>query len=377
MRKNIYLATTALIILILGLNGCQEDEPAPQLVIPSGLSVEIIVDEIEEGKVEFVATATNANFYTFMFNDGTEDQFIESPDGTIEYVFTDSGTYSINVRANATHDNYSEVTEEVTITFSEPVGNSGNPPAGGYETPLTYPGYTLVWSDEFDGTSLSDDWTYEIGTGSNGWGNQELQYYREENASVSGGNLIIEAREESFGGSNYTSARIISMDKQEFKYGRIDIRAAMPYGQGLWPALWMLGTNFNSVGWPECGEIDIMEMVGGVVTGGGDNVVHGTVHWDNDGTKADFGGKRVMTEPLANNYHVYTLQWDSTQIEWYIDDTRYHTIDITSAALSEFQEEFFFIFNVAVGGFWPGSPNAATKFPQRMWVDYVRVFQEQ
>jgi len=249
------------------------------------------------------------------------------------------------------------------------------PPTGGYVSPTSYPGYTLVWNDEFSGVLLNpSDWTFELGTGSNGWGNNELQYYRSQNTSVANGLLTIEAREENFGGRNYTSSRIKTQTKQKFLYGKIDIRAAMPRGQGLWPALWMLGESITSVGWPASGEIDIMEMIGG---SGNEGTVHGTVHWDNAGGHASYGGDTSLSSgTFADEFHVFGIEWDSTKIRWFLDGVQYHVIDITSAGLSEFQEEFFFIFNVAVGGNWPGSPDGSTFFPQRMLVDYVRVFEK-
>ena len=247
-------------------------------------------------------------------------------------------------------------------------------PSGGYTTPESYAGKTLVWRDEFDGTSLSADWTHEIGTGSGGWGNNELQYYREQNTSVQDGYLVITAKKESFGGQEYTSSRIITSGKRNFKYGRIDIRAALPKGQGIWPALWMLGSNFNTVGWPKCGEIDIMEMVGGDASGR-NNTVHGTVHWDANGYATYTDSYTLNSGIFADEFHVFSIVWDDKSITWYVDDVQYNVIDITPADLDEFQKDFFFIFNVAVGGNWPGSPDATTVFPQRMIVDYVRVFQ--
>jgi beta-glucanase (GH16 family) len=249
--------------------------------------------------------------------------------------------------------------------------NTKAAPSGGYVSPMSYPGYTLVWNDEFNGTSLNlADWTYEIGGG--GWGNNELQYYRAENTSVGNGLLTIEAREENFGGRNYTSSRLKTQAKQFFRYGKIDIRAALPYGQGLWPALWMLGESFAQVGWPASGEIDIMEMIGG---NGREDTVHGTVHWQHAGTHASYGGSQTLSgETYADKYHVFGIEWDSTAIRWFVDGVQYHVIDITPAELSELHGDFFFIFNVAVGGNWPGSPDATTLLPQRMLVDYVRVF---
>ena len=164
---------------------------------------------------------------------------------------------------------------KITVTIQdEDVAGGLTIPTSGYTTPLTYAGYTLTWQDEFDGTSLSSDWTHETGRGNDGWGNWELQYYRPENTIVSDGYLIIEAKEQSFSGANYTSSRIKTEGKQFFKYGRIDIRAALPEGQGIWPALWMLGESHATVGWPACGEIDIME-----IKGHDPNRLIGTAHW--------------------------------------------------------------------------------------------------
>ena len=140
----------------------------------------------------------------------------------------------------------------------------------------------------------------------------------------------------------------------------------------------MLGDNISSVGWPRCGEIDIMEMVGGADAGngGGDNVLHGTIHWDNNGTKSDYGNSTTLSSGVfANKFHVFSIIWDNQKIEWYLDDVKYNSADITPSDLEEFHAKFFFIFNVAVGGNWPGSPDASTVFPQKMIVDYVRVFQ--
>ena len=156
----------------------------------------------------------------------------------------------------------------------------------GYTSPTEYEGYELVWNDEFTGNTLDgNNWTHEIGTGCPnlcGWGNNELQYYREENTSVGDGVLTITAKKESFQGSSYSSSRIITEDKREFKYGRFDIRALLPRGQGLWPAIWMLGSNHDAIGWPFCGEIDIMEMIGG---DGRENTAYGNVYWDENGTR--------------------------------------------------------------------------------------------
>ena len=247
-------------------------------------------------------------------------------------------------------------------------------PTQGATSPTSYPNMSLFWADEFTGSELSDNyWSHETGNGSNGWGNNELQFYRPQNTSIKDGHLIITAKKEAFGGKEYTSSRIITKSKKEFRYGRVDIRAALPKGQGIWPALWMLGSNFNTVSWPACGEIDIMEMIGG---GGRENTVHGTVHWQNEGKHAQFGGKTTLPSgTFSEKFAVYSVIWDATSIRWLVDNKQYHVIDTTPAELDEFRRSFFFVFNVAVGGNWPGSPNSSTTFPQHLIVDYVRVFQ--
>lgn len=250
-------------------------------------------------------------------------------------------------------------------------------PEDGYITPESYVGYDLVWQDEFDGPSLNlNDWTYEIWTPFTV--NNELQYYtdRPDNSYISDGAFVIEAKEESYLGADYTSARIITQGKQSFTYGRVDIRAILPEGQGLWPALWMLGESIADVGWPACGEIDIMELVGHEPS-----TVHGTIHWGPQGqgySNYIGNGYTLPSGKFSDEYHVFSLIWEPNSIKWLVNDTEFYSItndDVNGTY--PFNDEFFFIFNVAVGGNWPGSPDASTQFPQRMYVDYIRVFQEQ
>ena len=247
----------------------------------------------------------------------------------------------------------------------------------GYQSATSYEGYSQVWSDEFDGSEVDEnDWGYDIG--GSGWGNNELEFYTNRNAYLTDGNLVIRANKENYGGREYTSSRLKTQSKQTVNYGRIDIRAVMPQGQGIWPALWMLGSNFPTVGWPHSGEIDIMEMIGG---NGRENTVHGTAHWYNQSSNqnASYGGSYGLPsgETLSTNFHVFSIDWDSTGITWYLDNVQYHTMAINnSSSLAAFKKDFFFIFNIAVGGNWPQYPDASTVFPQRMVVDYVRVFQK-
>lgn len=248
-----------------------------------------------------------------------------------------------------------------------PVSNEGHLSAS------SYPGKTLVWSDEFDGASIDlSHWTYDLGA--SGWGNQELQNYTSdsENSYVNDGNLFIVAREN---GIHFTSARMKSIGLQEFQYGRIDVRAILPKGQGIWPAIWMLGANYPTVGWPACGEIDIMELIGS-----SPNTVHGTIHYGTDWTQHNYTGSGTSipwTETFSDEFHVFSIDWDENGITWLLDDQPFYTIDnaVTGSQPYPFDNPFFFIMNIAVGGQWPGYPDATTEFPQFMAVDYVRVFQ--
>jgi beta-glucanase (GH16 family) len=246
----------------------------------------------------------------------------------------------------------------------------------GYTTASSYPGYHLAWSDEFDGNSLNEqNWNFEIG--GSGFGNHELEYYtsRSQNLFVSNGNLIIEARQESYGGNNYTSARINSSNKQQFTFGRIDMRAKLPVSKGMWPALWMLGSNYSSAGWPGCGETDIMELIGT-----NPKQVVSSIHWkQGDGSEGTYNNSySLSTQDFSQQFHVFSLIWAQDSVQFLIDDQVFETTGSknVSSGTYPFNSPFFFIFNVAVGGDWPGPPDNTTVFPQRMFVDYVRVFQK-
>lgn len=363
--------------IFMGILASCEDAPVNEAVrLPENLQVEISQDDNNPLIVSVEANAELANFYRFFFNE-EEGEFTETSDGKAEYVYETGGEYQITVQAHATSEDFISQIKNLEIADIDPVDDPDNPidPSfEGFESPLEYEGYNLVWQDEFETDQLSDDYIFEIGTGSNGWGNNESQYYREENTRLEDGYLVIQAKKENFQGKEYTSSRIITEGKKEFKYGRFDIRARMPYGQGIWPAIWMLGSNFRQVGWPHCGEIDIMEMIGGQ---GRERTVHGTVHWQSNNGYANFGHSKNLSEgTLADKFHVFSIIWDENRIQWLIDNQPYGSIDTTPSHLDEFREEFFFIFNVAVGGNWPGYPDGSTEFPQEMWIDYVRVFQQ-
>lgn len=244
----------------------------------------------------------------------------------------------------------------------------------GYAGATTYPGMTLAWSDEFTANYInSNNWSYD--TGGSGWGNNELEYYTNsnKNAFATSGYLVIEARKETMGTNNYTSARMISKDKKTFTYGRIDFRAKLPKGQGVWPALWMLGNNIGTTPWPACGEIDIMELLGHEA-----QKTYGTIHWGAaGGASTHIGGNYSLPSLTFNDkFHLFSLKWEADKMTFLIDDVVFFTANKSQVNGNyPFDKPFFFIMNVAVGGNWPGNPDATTVFPQRMIVDYVRVFQ--
>ncbi|HLF62951.1 MAG TPA: family 16 glycosylhydrolase [Saprospiraceae bacterium] len=244
----------------------------------------------------------------------------------------------------------------------------------GYYTPDMYTSMRKVWQDEFDGSQLSaTQWTYELGNGCAvgicGWGNNELESYTDEpaNCRVEEGKLTITALESS---GSYTSSRIKTQNQAEIQFGRIDIRARLPKGQGIWPAIWMLGENITTAGWPACGEIDIMELVGHQPA-----MVHGTVHYNSNGYMQSTGSKSLTEGDFSDRFHVFTIVWDRNEITWYVDNKPFKTFTNTNISGYPFNKPFFFILNIAVGGNWPGSPDATTVFPQEMVVDYIRVFQ--
>jgi len=238
--------------------------------------------------------------------------------------------------------------------------------------------WQLVWSDEFnDPAGVLPDaskWTFDIGTGQSGWGNQELQYYTNNPANVSTdgeGNLVITAIRS---GNSFTSARIKTQGLFARKYGRFEARLKTPYGPGLWPAFWMLGENIETNPWPQCGEIDIMEL-----RGQEPHIIHGTIH----GPGYSGGNPVTKSYALINSrfdidYHIYAVEWDENKIDFFVDDYLYHRIkrsDVPGEWV--YDQPFFIILNVAVGGNYVGFPTSQTPFPQKMIIDYVRVYTEQ
>jgi beta-glucanase (GH16 family) len=242
-------------------------------------------------------------------------------------------------------------------------------------------GWRLVWSDEFEGPAGSavdsTKWKFDLGN-NNGWGNAELEDYtnRTQNAALDGnGNLVIAARKEALGGQQYTSARLLTQGKATWTYGRFEARIQIPAGQGLWPAFWMLGDNIGTVGWPTCGEVDIMENIGREPA-----LIHGTMHGPGYSGGNGIGGPASLpgNAAYAAAFHVYAVEWEVNSIRWSVDGTQYFATtpaSIPGGTTWVYDHPFFIIMNVAVGGSWPGNPDGTTTFPQTMVVDYVRVYQ--
>ena len=244
------------------------------------------------------------------------------------------------------------------------------------EPPLPGPSIscnTLVWSDEFNGNAVNTaNWTFE--TGGNGWGNQELQFYLPGNTTVSNGILTITAKKEFYRGRQYTSSRLVTQGKQSFQYGCFEMRADLPEGQGIWPAFWTLGENFATDGWPFSGEIDIMEMIGGGEMR--DDTSYGVLHWARaDGSHMWYGESHTIDPGnLGDGYHVFKMVWDAQGIYWFVDGQQFNYVNITGPDFTEFHAPHFLLINLAVGGIWPGYPDANTVFPQEYKIDYIRVY---
>jgi beta-glucanase (GH16 family) len=244
--------------------------------------------------------------------------------------------------------------------------------------------WKLVWSDEFNGANGSpvdsSKWVSETGGG--GWGNNELEYYtsRPQNAFQQDGNLVIKVLSEKYTGTDgvardYTSARLKTLGKFSQTYGRFEARIKIPRGQGIWPAFWMLGTDIDKPGWPDCGEIDIMENIGKEPA-----LVHGTIHGPGYSGANGIGAPYALPDghSFADDFHVFAVEWEPKAIRFYVDDHLYKTLtpaDLPNGTKWVYDHPFFILLNVAVGGGWPGSPDASTVFPQTMLVDYVRVYQ--
>jgi beta-glucanase (GH16 family) len=251
-------------------------------------------------------------------------------------------------------------------------------------TGLSGQNWKLVWADEFNGDTLNTDkWSYQIGTGSeyglDGWGNFEKQYYQEENVEVADGLLTITARSEFVESSQFTSGRIRTINLGDWTYGRFEFRAKMPVGKGLWAAIWMLPTDNVYGGWAASGEIDIMEYLGDDTT-----KVYGTIHYGGESPANEYRGTDYVTDDTAfnNAFHTFALEWEEGRLRWYVDGELFQNLSTgmwysSSASFpAPFNRRFHLLINLAVGGIWPGNPDASTEFPQELVIDYVRVYQD-
>ena len=327
------------------MSACGKDAvPSGGNTAPTNLQVLASVEAGNTGNVSFTATATNATSFEFDFGNGV---FQTVSSGSVTYKYPSTGTYVVNVIAkNGTATTAKSINVTVTVTQS------------------------LVWSDEFNGNGAPDpaNWGYDIGTGSNGWGNVEQQYYtnRPDNVVQQGGVLKIIAKREAYLGSPWTSARILTKNKVNMKYGKVEVSAKFPAGVGTWPAIWMLGSNIDQVSWPACGEIDIAEHLGRDL-----NKIYGTLHYPgNFGSSANGNTSTIAGATTA--FHKYTLEWNATTIKMGVDGVIFHTV--ANSPSIPFNQNFFFILNLAIGGNFGGPTVDPALTTATFEVDYIRVY---
>ena len=388
------------IALFFATASCKKDGANPDPSKPTLTLNAVSRDEGTGGTASFVFEATLGGAY----NQPVSVQ-VSTVDGTAtsgeDYTALNKSLLTIpagqtkgSFTVSVVGDEWKEANEDFFVTLSAPVncvlptesyrayimnddtririGETGN-----NTSPTSYPGLSLAWADEFNGTSLDlASWNFDKGDGCPnicGWGNNELEFYTEnENLYFQEGKMIIEARMESRGGKNYTSTRLNTQNKRSFRFGRIDIRAKVPRGRGVWPALWMLGNNITTVGWPKCGEMDIMELLGQEP-----NKVYSTVHFGPGPGSIQISRSLTAASPFSDDFHLYSLVWTADRMRFLVDNQLVSEVVKSDLGANNypFNDPFYFVMNVAVGGNWPGNPDATTRFPQWMMIDYVRVFQ--
>ena len=340
------MKTIALIALIAIFTNCSKNDEAKGSPAdkPANIILKPNVSADNSGTVAFTVTADNAVSYEFDFGNGV---FQNSITGNVTYRYPVAGTYTVKVTAKSQSGKITVKSMQITVSATE----------------------ALVWADEFDVAGAPDPgkWGYDL-SNNNGWGNGELQYYtnRTDNAVVSSGTLKINAKKETYSGFGYTSARLLTKGKFNFKYGRLEVKAKLPAGVGTWPAIWALGSDIDTNPWPGCGEIDIMEQ-----TGNDKTKVLGTLHYPGrSGGNAD--GSNTTVNTATSDFHVYALQWDATAIKISVDGVVYKTLANSSSV--PFNHNFFVILNVAMGGSLGGTvdPNFTSS---TMEIDYVRYYQ--
>lgn len=348
MKQSKNISILLVLLFFLTASGCKkEDNNTPSNPAPTNLQVNAVVSSDGTGNVNFTATATNAATYDFEYGDAVVET---GTDGTVTHRYTLAGTNTFTVKVTAKNSAGASVSKTISVTVT-----------------VTVTAPSLVWSDEFntDGLPNPAKWGYDLGAG--GWGNNESQYYtsRADNAVVINGNLKITLKKEAYSGSNYTSARLLTKDKFSFKYGKVEARIKLPVGGGTWPAFWMLGSNIGTVGWPACGEIDIMEHLGNDL-----NRIYATLHYPGRSGGNANGASRVITN--ATDFHIYTLDWSATEIKMSVDGQLIHSV-VNSASIP-FNHNFFLICNIAMGGNFGGVIDPAVT-SAAMEIDYIRVYQ--
>lgn len=340
-----FIPLASIVLAIFFLQSCKKDDV--DKIAPTNLTVNADISTDGSGNVTFTANAANAVSYDYNFGTG-EYKTVSS--GSVTYKYTQIGTitYPVTVTAKSRDNLTIMKTIQISVTVN----------------PATL---SLYWSDEFnvDGSPDPAKWGYDLGGG--GWGNSELEYYtnRSANVIVEGGSLKIKAIKESYSGSEYTSARLLSKDKFAFTYGKVEVRAKLPVGIGTWPAIWMLGSNISSAGWPDCGEIDIMEHRGSEL-----NKIFGTVHYPGHSGGNAVGGTTVISN-ATSEFHIYSVNWTASFMKFYVDDVLFFTVANSSSI--PFNHDFFIILNVAMGGTFGGTVDPAFT-NTTLEVDYIRVY---
>ena len=353
-----FIAFVSFFLLVsCGGSTSDDDDIISQDIFPENLNINVEIFGTDSsnlngdgsGKIKITASANNATSYRIKFGDGNE---VTNQSGIADHIYSGKGlnSFTIEVFAISSTDNSIGDFKKIDVYLAED-------------------GTTLIWSDDFktDGAPNPDKWGFDIGTGSNGWGNGESQYYtsRSENVIVENGVLKITAKKENYQGSQYTSTRLLTKGKFDFKYGRVEVKAKLPIGGGTWPAIWMLGSNFETVSWPACGEIDIMEHVGN-----DQNKIHSTLHYPNN-SGGNANGNSLAVANVSSEFHVYEVVWDENNITFTADGIQVHTFSNNNNV--PFNHNFFLILNVAMGGSFGGAIDA--NFTEStMEIDYIKVF---
>ena len=372
MKKSLHLIGLVILQSLI-ISSCKKGPvtlTTPDIMISS--SVFPIVEDAPDASVNLPVTLSGAHNKVVSVEYATADStaisgkdYMAMTSGKLTF---QPGETSKEIKVNILSDTAQKQDVSFKIVFSNPM--NGVLTRSGMIIKIINVDYaTLAWSNEFDAGPLNTaTWNYE--QGATGWGNNELQNYTNSinNVHIDSGYLHISALNPS--GSSYTSGRITTQGKKEFTHFRVEIRAMLPEGKGIWPALWTLGGNFSSVGWPKCGEIDIIELLGHTPS-----TVHGALHWESNGHVSRTNSFSLSAGKFSSGFHIFSLVWTPNTLKWLVDNQQFFFLNRAEINTFPFDLPQFFIFNVAVGGNWPGSPDQTTTFPQHMIVDYIRVYQ--